>query len=372
MHDLETPSVLFVDDEPTVLDAYEAAFAAQQLEVLTAESGSEALSILSSTPIDVVVSDENMAPMSGSTFLRLCRERFPDTERIVLTGHASLDATMSAINDARVVAFLTKPCGRAEIAEAIESALAIKAQRVTADRKRAQADSANSTLDEALANTEVWYQPILDRDGTVRAHEALLRPQTTALPTPVSVVESATRLDRHADLDRRVRRLVGRDLDRGRLSTDVFINVLPKSLTDPALAADDDPLQAHRDRVAIEVTERAHLRSLGDIQPTVERLRELGHRIVIDDLGAGYSGLTSIALLRPDIVKFDLELVRDVHSDEARTHLVGALVDTCHDLGMLALAEGIETPEELAALRRMGFDLYQGYLLGKPAPLLGD
>lgn len=361
-------TVLLVDDEPHVLDALRAMLR-RRFDVLTAESGEQALTILASTAVDVVVSDEQMAPMSGTQFLRQCRERFPDTERIVLTGHASLDTSLSAINDSRVVAFLTKPCAAEDLIAAIDVALAAKAQRDAAGQRADETAVANANLDAALADAEIWYQPIVDRDGVTAAHEALLRPRSPALPTPVAVVEAATALERHADLDRHVRRMVARDMDRGAVSGLVFVNVLPESLAQADGFVTGDPLAHQSHRVVIEITERAHLGSLDDIRPTVDALRNRGYRIAVDDLGAGYAGLTSVALLRPEIVKFDLELIRDIDADDARSHLVGSMAGTCHDLGITVLAEGIETPAELATLRDMGFDLYQGYLLGKPAPL---
>lgn len=365
-----TPTILLVDDEPHVLDALRTMLRAHPYDILTARSGPEALEVLAGAPVDVVVSDERMTPMSGSMFLRLCRERFPDTERIVLTGYASLDALMSAINDAHVVAFLKKPCDPAELLEAIELALQSQAQRRAAGRSTSDAMIAHAQLDGALTSAELWYQPIVDPHETVVAHEALLRPQSTDLPTPTHVVETASELGRHADLDRRVREVAAANLDRGVPARQVFINVLPESLVDGALF-DDDALARHGDQVVIEITERSHLGSIADIKPAIAALRERGHRVAVDDLGAGYAGLTSLAVLQPDIVKFDLELICDINNDAARAHLVSAMANTCREMGIVTLAEGIETPSELAVLRGMGFDLYQGYLLGKPAPGLG-
>lgn len=364
------PTILLVDDEPHVLDALRTMLRGQPYEVLTARSGPDALEVLAGTGVDVVVSDERMAPMSGSTFLRLCRERFPDTERIVLTGHASLDAVVSAINDAQVVAFLKKPCDLSELVEAVDLALQSQAQRRAAGRSVTDTMIANTQLDAALASAELWYQPIVDANEVIVAHEALLRPQSTDLPTPTHVVDTASALGRHADLDRRVRQIAAANLDLGVPARQVFINVLPESLVDGALF-DDDALADHGDRVVIEITERARLGAIADIKPAVAALRERGHRVAVDDLGAGYAGLTSLAVLQPDVVKFDLELIRDINNDAGRAHLVSAMATICRELGIVTLAEGIETPSELEVLRDMGFDLYQGYLLGKPAPGLG-
>ena len=95
-------------------------------------------------------------------------------------------------------------------------------------------------------------------------------------------------------------------------------------------------------------------------------LRNLGFRIALDDLGAGYAGLTSFALLEPDMVKLDMALVRDVHREASKQTVVKTIVGMCKELNIIVTAEGIETPEERDALTRAGCDLMQGYLFAKP------
>lgn len=363
-----TVTVLLVDDEPHVIAALAIALRNHDYDILTATSGPEGLDLLAANAIDVIVSDEQMGPMAGSEFLRRCREQFPDSERVVLTGHASIETTMAAINDAAVHAFLTKPCDPSHLAATIDSAAEARARRLHADAPARAEAQAHQHLDAALADIELWYQPIFDVDRIAVAHEALLRTRSVDLATPSAVVETATALGRHADVDRCVRDLAVRNLERDIPPGQVYLNMLPESLSDNQILGPDDPIHAHKGRIVVEITERAHLGSIDDIQPTVEALRRMGHRIAVDDLGAGYAGLTSVALLEPDIVKFDMELIRDIDTDKTRAHLVAGMVETCHGLGIAALAEGIETPAELDVLMAMGFDLFQGYLLGKPAP----
>ena len=117
----------------------------------------------------------------------------------------------------------------------------------------------------------------------------------------------------------------------------------------------------------VEITERARLEQVGDPLPRVTRLRELGFRIAIDDIGAGYSGLTSFVTLEPDLLKLDMSLVRDVHDSPIKQRLVTAMVDLCADLGTPLVAEGVETIEERDCLVGLGCDIFQGYLFAKPA-----
>jgi EAL domain-containing protein (putative c-di-GMP-specific phosphodiesterase class I) len=109
-----------------------------------------------------------------------------------------------------------------------------------------------------------------------------------------------------------------------------------------------------------------------DVGATIAELRGLGFRIAIDDLGAGYAGLTSFATLQPEFVKLDMSLIRDVDKSAVKEKLVRSMTTLCRDLAMSVVAEGIETIEEREALVHAGVDLLQGYLLarpGKPFPV---
>ncbi|MFC1782995.1 response regulator [Planctomycetota bacterium] len=115
--------ILFVDDEPRVTKGLNHSLFEEDYEIFTADSAKEALEILYREPIEVVVSDEKMPNMTGSELLAIMRKNYPDTVRIILTGQASLDAAMKAINEGEIYRFLTKPCHGAELAITIRQAL---------------------------------------------------------------------------------------------------------------------------------------------------------------------------------------------------------------------------------------------------------
>jgi EAL domain-containing protein (putative c-di-GMP-specific phosphodiesterase class I) len=102
------------------------------------------------------------------------------------------------------------------------------------------------------------------------------------------------------------------------------------------------------------------------VQARVARLRAMGFRIAVDDLGAGYAGLTSFAQLEPEVVKLDMSLVRNVHEQPTKQTLVRTMITMCHELGMQVVAEGIETAAERDAIVAAGCDLMQGYFFAKP------
>lgn len=116
--------VLFVDDEPAILDGFRKAFRRASFEVYTAESARAALEVLAEVEIDIVVSDERMPKMPGAEFLSRVRRAHPATIRIMLTGQATIEAAIRAINDGRIYRFLTKPIDAHDLKRLIESALA--------------------------------------------------------------------------------------------------------------------------------------------------------------------------------------------------------------------------------------------------------
>lgn len=115
--------VLIVDDEPAVLAVLKRFLSSDALEVLTASSGAEALEVLAETPVHVVVSDQNMSGMKGIDLLTKVRELHSDTARIVITGVATVEDVIAAINGGEVYRFLLKPCHPAELNRMVREAL---------------------------------------------------------------------------------------------------------------------------------------------------------------------------------------------------------------------------------------------------------
>jgi EAL domain-containing protein (putative c-di-GMP-specific phosphodiesterase class I) len=146
----------------------------------------------------------------------------------------------------------------------------------------------------------------------------------------------------------------------------VFINLHPSDLIDEHLYAADSPLTLVAPRIVLEITERASLDEIPDVQARIAALRRLGFRIAVDDVGAGYAGLTSIACLEPEIMKIDMGLVRDIDVSATKQKLVGAMASLCVEMNVMVIAEGVETKLERDALRRVGCDVMQGYFFAKP------
>ncbi|MCA9515063.1 MAG: EAL domain-containing protein [Myxococcales bacterium] len=215
------------------------------------------------------------------------------------------------------------------------------------------------------------FQPIvsLSRDRVV-AQEALVRGTDGAGAASVLArVDDTNRY--HFDQACRVNAVKwASDLGVG-ADCDLHINFMPNAIYRPevcirttlaAARAYDFP----RDRLVFEVTEDEPIRDHDHLADIFREYRRLGFKTAIDDFGAGYAGLNLLADFQPDIVKIDMHLIRGVDADKKRRAIVRGIVTVCEELGITVIAEGIETVDELAAVRDLGVDLVQGYLIAKP------
>lgn len=214
------------------------------------------------------------------------------------------------------------------------------------------------------------FQPIVSLSRReVFAYEALVRG---------TAGEPADEIFRHVDESTRYRfdqacRVKAIELaSRLKMPTFLSIHFMPNAVYRPELCIRTTLEAAETygfpiDRIVFEITEgeqvddRAHLRDI------VRHYQKRGFLTAIDDFGAGYSGLNLLADVRTDLVKLDMALVRKVHEDAGRRAIIRGVALMCADLGMKLIAEGVETREELDCLRSLGIDLFQGFLLARPA-----
>jgi EAL domain-containing protein (putative c-di-GMP-specific phosphodiesterase class I) len=368
--------VLIVDDEAAIRFGVSEALSYAGYEVEAVGDGEEALQRIAARRFEAVLSDISMPGMDGVELLRRVRRLDFDLPVILLTGDPRLETAIGAV-DAGALRYLQKPVSTAEIESALETAVRLcRLARWKRDslaylgehRLMADPHALEWALDEALKSLFLAAQPIVRAaDGALFGRELLLRSITPRLPDPPAVLEAAERLGRVRDVGRVVRRLAaGVAIPRG---TCLFINVHSLELEDEELHSRQGPLTRCAKDVVLEITERGRIDSVSDLTRRVARLRSFGYRIAVDDFGAGYAALNSFASLRPDIAKLDMALVRSVDRDPYRRRLVTSVTSMCRDLGILLVAEGIETEAEKATLIELGCDLLQGFLIGPPQPV---
>jgi EAL domain-containing protein (putative c-di-GMP-specific phosphodiesterase class I) len=370
------PRVLLADDDLELLQANERILRRAGFDVRTATNGADALEQMLDQAPEVIVSDISMPRMDGVELLRRVRERDLDLPVILITSQPTLDTAVLGIQYG-AHRYLVKPVAPKALADVVRQATRLYAwarlrRQAVAELGRTELSSdragAEATFERALATLFMAYQPIVSSGSRrVVAYEALMRSSESSLPSPLAVIACAERLGRHEDLGRAVRRRVSELLDTNPDSSlDFYVNLHVRDLTDLSLYSPNDPLARHAKRVVLELTERAALDDVPDIRHKVISLREMGYRIAIDDLGAGYAGLTSFAQLEPDVVKVDMSLVRNVHAEPIKQRLVRSVCTLGKDLGMQVIVEGVETAKERDKLVQLGCDWMQGYHYGFP------
>lgn len=337
----------------------------------TVGSGEAALEMFREQPFDVIVSDERMPGMQGADLLTIIRHEFPATLRLTLSGQGSLKQAVHAINSAEIHRFLIKPCPPSEVQATIEELLDKYSEQDARARSRdeieaRERESLTAVFEAALDAMWMAFQPIWDRDGRLYGYEALLRTDLADVRGPCHFFDIAESLGRSNELGARTREVVAREIERAPEQVLILVNVHPDHLSDAGLYEEDSPLSKHADRVIIEVTERSSMSSNPDLSDSLERLGALGYLLAVDDLGAGYAGLNRFSLLNPAIVKFDMELIRNIDRSPTKQAVVQAMTYLCETLGILSIAEGIETEAEYEMAHSLGCDLYQGFLLGSP------
>jgi EAL domain-containing protein (putative c-di-GMP-specific phosphodiesterase class I) len=369
--------VLVADDEVPLCKILHRVLGAAGFDVVEAHDGRAAIAAVESEAFDVILTDIQMPGATGIELLRRIRARDLDVPVVLMTGNPEMTDALAAI-ELGALQYMCKPFPLDRVVSVIERAsklhrLAIVKREALAIQGRDGTEagdvaSLELAFDRALESMWMAYQPIVSCSARkVMAYEALMRTREPALPHPGAMLAAADRLARMNDLGRKVRALVAECIPTAPPGALVFVNVHTQDMLDPDLVDEKAPLSAFAERVVLEITERAALENVRDVEAKIAILRGLGFRIAIDDLGAGYAGLTSFATLEPEFVKLDISLVRGIHGSEIRQRLVGSMTTLCGEMEKGIIAEGIEEGPERDQLRALGCDWMQGYLFARPA-----
>lgn len=227
---------------------------------------------------------------------------------------------------------------------------------------------------------EVWYQPKYELSGwTLCGAEALVRWRTdpeTVVP-PGEFIPVFERSGRITELDRYVFEQVCRDLDRwrkeGRAAVPVSVNLSRVNLLNPSLAreyrAAADSLGAPAELLELELTESAFSQDSGTLAEAMERLREAGFTLSVDDFGSGYSSLNLLRDIPARVLKLDRDFLSGLEESERGRTIVAAAVGLAAELGMTVVAEGVETRAQAEFLRDIRCTAAQGYYFSPPVPV---
>lgn len=372
------PKVLLVEDEDILRAAFARILTRSGFAVEAFGSGGAALEVLQQrSNFDAIITDLEMPGMNGIELLRFVRRLDEDVPLIVVTGNPSL---MSAISTVELGGFryLLKPINPDELRDTVRSATAMHrlsmlkrhALRICENEGWGAGERVGLEIRFRSALERLWmaYQPIVDWSaGNVYGYEALVRSSEPSLSSPSLLLDAAKKLGMTSELGRKIRELVTERMTAAPPDAALFVNLQAADLNDPELYDAGAPLSACAERVVLEITERHSLDDVLEVRKRTSRLRELGFRIAIDDLGSGYSGLSSFGQLEPEIVKLDMSLTRGIDTSRAKQSLVRSMLSVCeNELGTVAICEGVETLEERETLVQLGASLFQGYFFARP------
>jgi EAL domain-containing protein (putative c-di-GMP-specific phosphodiesterase class I) len=370
--------ILIVDDNDSLLRASQRLCEREGWIVTTAKDGLEAKEKVRGALFDVIVSDVNMPGYGGLEFLRSVREQDLDVPVILVTGKPSVESSVRAL-EYGAFRYLVKPVPHDKLKDVVLQAnrlhelarLKRQAMQLPGSSEHGLREGAALEIRFARCLEQMWmaFQPIVSiKDRTIFGNEALLRSDDPSMSNPAEILDGAERLGRVHDLGRIVRAKVAAAAQTPQSKTAaLFVNLHSSDLNDEELYSATAPLSSIARRVVLEVTERASLNDVKDLTARVATLKAMGFRIAVDDLGAGYAGLSSFMMLEPEIAKLDMSLVRGIDTEPKRQSIVRSMKKLCEELGVLVVAEGVETIAERDMLVSLGCDLLQGYLFAKPA-----
>ena len=252
--------------------------------------------------------------------------------------------------------------------------------RVTRQTVRAEIRGA-ALLQEAINRRDFTavFQPVFVlASGEMMGMEALSRgPKGSEFEGGETLFSLADRTELLAPLERVCRDISLETAAAATAATGpglLFLNLSPAAASDPEFLGPRfreqvESLGLKPESIVLEITERTYVVYESLFREVLSRFREQNFKIAVDDVGTGYSSLSSLAEIAPDYLKFDHVFVRDIDRRPIKQDLLEALLSFARKMNTRVIAEGIETRDELEALRGLGVELGQGFLLASPVPI---
>jgi EAL domain-containing protein (putative c-di-GMP-specific phosphodiesterase class I) len=282
------------------------------------------------------------------------------------------------------VSNICKNCGWSEMEQEGITALLSKSGEPLSfsDMKGVKPLSQLGAISESAEITDIiknkaftsYFQPIVDiASGEIYGYEALLRGVKTdgSILPPQQILDTARRGDMLFYLDRAARETALKTAAVKRIDKKVFINFLPTAIYNPQNCLLDTvrwamQLEFDPKNIVFEVVETEKMIDTEHLKKILDFYKNHGFSVALDDVGSGYSSLSMLSQIRPDIIKIDREIISGIDKDEFKQSIFTALTKVAKDHAITVLAEGVETLPEAEWLTDSGAHLAQGYFWGKP------
>jgi len=380
--------VIVAEDEASVRAALVALIRTEpNLELVgEASNATDAIAIAAAEQPDVAVLDVRMPGGGGAAAVRGIKRKSPDTRMLAFSA-ADDRATVLEMLEAGVVGYLVKGSSIESIVDSIEQAAGgqgslsveitgdvieelvgqLSMRRRAEDRRRLREARIRRAM-EAEGALGVVFQPIFDLtcNKTVGV-EALARFHMAPDRGPDRWFAEAEEVGLRRELELVALRNALSHLAELPDSMFLSVNISPVTLRASTFRRALEEVDASR--IVVEVTEHMPVEDYRALNTALDRVRELGVRLAIDDAGAGFASLRHILQLAPDFVKLDQTLIDDIERDRSHQALAAGLISFAKKIEATIVAEGIERRAQLRALRDLGVSCGQGFLLARPAPL---
>jgi EAL domain-containing protein (putative c-di-GMP-specific phosphodiesterase class I) len=334
---------------------------------------------------DVAVIDVRMPEGGGAAAARGIRQVSPSTRIVALSAYEDRTTVLEMLR-AGAVGYVVKGSSPREIVEAInrsylgQSTLSAEittdvvdelASQLVRESKEAERQAERAArIRRVLAGEglSMVFQPIAElRGGRITGLEALARFSQEPKQGPDRWFADAAEVGLATELELAAARAALAHFDQIPQGAYLSVNLSPETVISPMFR--DVFISTPVEKVVVEITEHAPVQDYAALANALGEFREGGGRLAVDDAGAGFASLRHILRLAPDIIKLDVTLTRGIDVGEASQAMAGALATFASKTHATIVAEGIETQEELRALRDLGIFHGQGYLLARPGPL---
>ncbi len=362
--------ILVVDSDEAFAQATVKMLKSRNYQVDVAYDGAQALDKANQYP-DLILLDRNLPDIEG---LKVC-QRIREDRRLE---HISIIVlTARNVASERIEGFslgaddcISKPIDDEELIARMESVL----RRNQVFRQVEEEQGALATELKKILNEEMitpYFQPIYSMKTLLPIGlEALSRPPTSGLIDNAEFLfKTALILDMYSEVEMSCWKTAVARWKKIANQKKLFLNCTPYFIESGRLnegfisSLDIDPQS-----IVLEITERTAIQKYDVFLRELDRFRGIGIKIAVDDVGSGFASLDTVVEIRPDIVKIDRQLVKELHKDELKYNIMQAIITFCKKSNVLTVAEGIEEEAELEAVNELGVDAVQGYLMARPAP----
>jgi EAL domain-containing protein (putative c-di-GMP-specific phosphodiesterase class I)/ActR/RegA family two-component response regulator len=372
---VEPQLVLLLDDDSSITEGLAMGLEREGRSIISCNDVESAeLMVDRFHPSHVVADIRISGPFGceGLDFVRYVRRLAPETRVILMSGHVPDELQLEG-SERGAVAFLKKPFAVAEL-DGILNLISCSPLSATGHGQRhVRIPMMDEILDPGLLRA--FFQPIVALDHTERVvgYESLARCRTESpMRDPDLLFRYAMKKHRVSELEYAC--IAGTMTAMNRVSRTglVFINLHPDVFTHASKLAEIIELNAllgdvAPDRIVLEITEQGSLPDTPAVIETISRLRHLGIRFALDDVGVAYSHLPMIGKLQPSYMKISQEFGTGFEKDRSRVKIIGNIMELAREFDCQVIIEGVEDRSTALAAMDLGIPLAQGYLFGRPA-----